>query len=206
MGFRLFPRSGVGFTHTLRAWALIRATRRTPSSCLTLLLFSRSTFWIVYQVKVFLNSSEWGKRTAASTWACKARLVSLSIVPAISPETWSVTGHGRISRRLTLELPIDDGKVLESDTIFERGGVQVIHGVSPQRVKELRRALHIPDGVAVDQGALLDHRAIVNYNRRQDFRQPEKGNSYDEQQSVSRWIGSCPEAHRRASHTHGSRA
>ena len=34
----------LGRVLTLRAWALIRATARTPSSCLTLLLFSRSTF------------------------------------------------------------------------------------------------------------------------------------------------------------------
>jgi hypothetical protein len=55
-----------GFMLTLRDLALIWATARAPSSCLTLLLFSLSTL-------------------AASTWACRARVVSLSIVDAISP-------------------------------------------------------------------------------------------------------------------------
>ena len=51
-----------------------------------------------FSVKVSLNPSKRRRRTAASTWACKARLVSLSIVLAISPETWSEAGHRRIPR------------------------------------------------------------------------------------------------------------
>ena len=41
---QLVGRMLLGGAHTLRAWALMRATESTPSSCLTLLLFSRSTF------------------------------------------------------------------------------------------------------------------------------------------------------------------
>lgn len=45
-----------GRARTLRAWALMRATARTPSSCLTLLLFSRSTFCGVVKVSPYLES------------------------------------------------------------------------------------------------------------------------------------------------------
>src|SRR5260221_3406064 len=94
----------------------MRATERTPSSCLTLLLFSRSTFCGVVQIK---SGSERRRRTAASTWACKARLVSLSIVLAISPKTCQELITESSRERLTLELPVDNGKVLQNNTVFE---------------------------------------------------------------------------------------
>jgi len=36
-----------------------------------------------------------------------------------------------ILERLTLELPIDNGKILQNDTVFKGGSMQVVHSVIP---------------------------------------------------------------------------
>jgi hypothetical protein len=78
------------------------------------------------------------KLTAASTCACSARVVNLSMVAAISPmhrDQIQLVGRS-VVRRHTFELTVDDSQILEDDAIFERCLMHIVHSARSQGVKE----------------------------------------------------------------------
>lgn len=93
-----------------------------PCSCLTLFEFSRSTW-------------------AASTCACSALVVSLSMVDAMSPFNWRSMTARSCNPQVTSgsRQPTESSRTnLEDDAVLERGAVQIVHGAGSKGIEEGR--------------------------------------------------------------------